>query len=218
MDGGLTQYNPLRGKVISLNGDSICAIGGGFGRIIAERNGMVYENVAECGASVTANTYSAVSGNQRIWLCRTIDRMRPDADYVILEGGVNDAALGVPMGTISDGYGAELDDTTYVGAFESMLRQVILRYPGKKIGYVTVHKMTPGYDSSNTENSYYYASLACCKKWGIPVCDLNIACPPLEAIPQLRAAYTNDGDGWHPTEEAYRLFYCDKIEAWMKTL
>lgn len=26
------------------------------------------------------------------------------------------------------------------------------------------------------------------------------------------------GDGWHPNEEGYKKYYCDKIEAWLKTL
>jgi hypothetical protein len=42
---------------------------------------------------------------------------------------------------------------------------------------------------------------------------------------EVRNTYTapsssnpNVGDGWHPNEEGYRKYYCDKIVAWMETL
>ena len=35
---------------------------------------------------------------------------------------------------------------------------------------------------------------------------------------QLLDDYTANGDGWHPNELGYTKYYCDKIEAWLKTL
>ena len=128
------EKNPLYGKKVSFLGDSICAGSeaegrylGGYGRIIAERNGMVYENVARGGATVTAKTYTS-EGVAKPWLCRMVENMSGDADYAIIEGGINDAwhwqSHGLEIGSISNGYTAELDDTTYYGAFESMLKQL----------------------------------------------------------------------------------------------
>jgi lysophospholipase L1-like esterase len=57
-----------------------------------------------------------------------------------------------------------------------------------------------------------------CKKWGVPVCNLAEDTAPLADIQALRDAYTTNADGTHPTEEGYIKFYCDKIEAWLKTL
>jgi lysophospholipase L1-like esterase len=211
--------NPLHGKTITFNGDSICAgagFAGGYGKIIAEANDMVYQNVAVGGGTVTAESYSG--SVKRHWICRTIENMNADADYAILEGGVNDAALRIPLGMLSDGYAAELDDTTFIGAFESMLKQVIVRFAGKKIGYIAVHKMTTKFDSRHVENSYYYAAKECCEKWGVPFLDLNTQIPPLNNIQQLREAFTADADGWHPNEDGYKAFYVPKIEAWLKTL
>lgn len=211
--------NPLHGKTITFNGDSICAgagFAGGYGKIIAESNDMTYQNVAVGGGTITAETYSGET--KRYWVCRSIESMNADADYAILEGGVNDAALRTPLGALSDGYSAELDDTTFIGAFESMLKQAIIRFAGKKIGYIAAHKMTAKYDSRYTENSYYYAAKECCAKWGVPFLDLNVQIPPLNNIATLREAFTADGDGWHPNEAGYRAFYVPKIEAWLKTL
>lgn len=211
--------NPLYGKTIVFHGDSICAGSGdtlgGYGKIIADRNGMSYQNIAVGGATITAEMYSQTSGNAYHWISRTIGNMDETADYAIVEGGLNDAWHASPMGAISDGFDSTLDDTTYYGAFESMLKQLILRFPGKKIGYIAVHKRAPDFDSRST-GDYYTAAVECCRKWGIPVCDLNTSVPPLGHMDFFIPTYTLDGS--HPTVEGYSKYYCDKIEAWLKTL
>ena len=213
--------NVLKGKFVALNGDSICygaGASGGYGKIIADRNGMGYQNVAVSGGTITAEQYRS-EGFARHWVCRTIDGMSADADYAIVEGGVNDASLGVDMGSITSGYTSELDDTTFCGAMESICKQLLTRFPGKKVGFVLVHKMTTKYSSTyNGEDNYYAVSKQILEKWGIPCCDLNLSVPPLNYIDSLKTAYTHNGDGWHPNEEGYLRYYCDKIEGWMRTL
>lgn len=208
------ETNPLKGKIISLNGDSIAAgagYQGGYGKIIAEENGMTYENVAVGGGTM------AYVGLNVHCISRTIGNMRADADYVILNGGGNDADSGVPLGALTTGYTATLDDTTFAGAFEQMLKTAIARFPNKKIGYVFIHKCAYLF-SSSVRDSYYDIAKAACEKWGIPYCDLNTQTPPLNYIDALKTAYTSNGDGYHPNEQGYRLFYVPKITAWMKTL
>lgn len=218
--------NPLYGKKVSFLGDSICAGSsestsylGGYGKIIADRNGMVYENVAHGGATVTAETYSRSTGNAKPWLCRMVANMSADADYAIIEGGINDGwdeTVKEKIGTISVGYNATLDDTTYYGAFESMLKQLVTKFQGKKIGYIAVPKIHSLYDSSQNAPNFYHIALECCAKWGVSVCDLNTITPPVEYLYDLGTEYT--ADGTHPTHEGYLKYYCDPIEAWMKTL
>ncbi len=221
--------NPLAGKFLALNGDSICAgsgYRGGYGKIIAEDNGMSLQNLAVGGATVSAENYYK-NGGRHHWICRTVECMNPDADYAILEGGVNDVALGVPLGQITEGYSEPLDDTTFCGAFESMLKQLLIRFAGKKYGYIAVHKMTDGYNSVKAaEGNYYHAAKQCCEKWAVPFLDLNISVPPFAYFAEdgdpllyaLRKQYTKKGDGWHPNEACYRQYYVPKIEAWLKTL
>lgn len=207
--------NILYGKKIALTGDSIChgaGFKGGYGKIIADRNNMKYQNVGVSGGTITAEQYSS-SGAKRFWICRSIENLDADADYVLLEGGVNDGSLAVPLGTITDGYDKSFVDTTYCGAFESMCKQTIERFAGKKIGFVIVHKMSPTYTTS-----YYDITIEMLKKWGIPYVDLHSDCPPLNYIPSLRAKYTYQSDGWHPNEEGYRKYYVDKIESFLRRL
>lgn len=208
---GENMSNPLTGKILSVNGDSICAgerYAGGYAGIIGTENGMTVQNIA-----VSGGTIANVSGHHCI--SGTISDMRSDADYVILEGGINDSSEGVTLGTISSGYDATLDTSTFSGAFETMLKAALNRFPTAKIGYIFVHKTNFGsFKSTDGANSYYGIAKAACEKWGIPYCDLNTLCPPIPFVDSL-LSYS---DGVHPTEDGYRLFYVPKITAWLKTL
>ena len=224
----MEQINPLWGKKVSLIGDSICAgsnestsYPGGYGKIIADRNNMVCENLGRAGSTITAETYSSTSGAAKGWICRMVDSMSADADYAIVEGGINDAWQhydhgDLEMGALSVGYNAALDDTTFYGAFESMLKKLVTKFQGKKIGYIAVPKMMDMYDSTRNAPNFYHAAMECCAKWGVSVCDLNSIVPPFEYIKTLGTVYT--ADGTHPTYEGYLKYYCDPIETWMKTL
>lgn len=224
----LGAYNPLYGKFLSVNGDSICqgaGYAGGYAKIIGENNAMTVQNIGVGGGTITAETYSDGS-TARHWICRTISNMNFDADYAILEGGVNDASLGIPLGAITANYISELDDTTYYGAMESCCKQLTTRFAGKKYGFILPHQMTTNYRVTNDEaTSYYWAVIKCCEKWGVPYLDLNKEVPPFAMFPStatdlyaLTQAYTHNGDGWHPNEAGYRKYYVPKIIAWMKTL
>ena len=217
---GLGSDNPLSGKVIALNGDSICygaGFKGGYGKIIADRNNMIYENIAVSGGTIATNTTDTNTGKNRHWISSTISNMREDADYVVLEGGVNDASSHVAIGEITTGYSSPLDNTTFCGALESTLKQALERFPGKKIGFIIVHKMCSEFNSSEGEN-YYHKAIQILEKWGVPYLDLNTKCPPLNYIPNLKKTYTHNGDGWHPNEEGYKKYYCDKIESFLISL
>lgn len=219
------KHSPLYGKKAAFNGDSICFganAEGGYGKLIAEKYNMTYQNVGVNGATFVSGLFR-ISGEPRHCICRTVVNMDEDADYIILEGGVNDASIStVELGTLSDHYNGEYDDTTFIGALETAFFQAYKRFPGKKIGYIAVHKMTERYNADIPEGSFYYAALKVCQKWGIPVCDLNKALPPFRyfeegsALYFLREKYVPDG--WHPNLAGYQEYYADKIAAWMETL
>lgn len=211
---GSSTTNPLSGKIASFNGDSICHApdaNGGYVAQIGANNNMTVQNVGMSGGTI-AN----VSGHHCI--SGSVSDMRSDADYVLFEGGVNDCDLSVPLGTISEGYTATLDDSTFAGAFETMLKSAIARFPTAKIGYIFIHKCYGGFESTDGANSYYGVAKACCEKWGIPYLDLNTIAPPLRYVDSLRTAYTLNGDGIHPNEDGYRLFYTPQITAFMQTM
>ncbi len=222
----------LYGKKLSCNGDSICAgagASGGYATIIGDMYNMTVQNIGVNGGTITAEVYKSDGVTARHWICRTIENMDADADYAIVEGGVNDSSLAVPLGAITSDYGDTLDDSTFYGAFESMLKQLLIRFAGKKIGYIAVHQMSLNFRASNEkETSYYWAAKLCCEKWGVPFLDLNTTVPPFglirnttsqaELYANTRELYTYNADGWHPNEEGYKKYYVPKIVAWLKTL
>lgn len=218
------EYNPLIGKKLSVNGDSICAgagFAGGYAKIIGKRNNMTVQNIAVNGATITSGT--TIGGSNRHWISTSIVDMDTDADYIILEGGINDdeTIIGAnKIGTINPtDYTGPFDTTTFCGALDYMFQQAYERFPGKKIGFIIVHKVVQMFNSSTeyANNRYPYVVQAC-KKWGIPYIDLNSTTAPLGYIASLKSAYTDNGGGWHPNEAGYKAYYVPKIEAWMKTL
>ena len=218
--------NPLYEKKISFNGDSICqgiSASGGYGVIIATENEMEYQNIGISGGTICGDTYYPGGETPRHWISRTIQNMDSDSDFAIVEGGVNDMWNGLTLGTLSVGYDAALDDTTFYGAMESVCKQLTTRYAGKKYGFIIVHCVDTGwyYKTSN----YYKAIIECCNKWGVPFIDLNLLVPPLGLFPQsatalyaIRSQYTYNADGCHLTQDGYKKFYTDKITDWLKSL
>jgi len=209
------QTNPLYGKIISLDGDSIAAgygYTGGYGKIIADRNNMTYENLSVGGASVAIGTTAPH------FLSTSIASMRADADYAIIEGGINDSAYIVAgtltVGTLSADYVSVLDTTVFATAFEAMLKALVTRYRDKKYGYVFIHNSKADDHVWNTGmRPLMFQALA---KWGVPYLDLQTLLPPIGRVESWNLAYTIDGI--HPNEKFYREMYAPKIESWMKTL
>ena len=207
--------NPLNGKIAVFTGDSICegyGYTGGYAGIIGEENNMTIQNLGVGDGCIAP--YSDSQG-ARFVISTSIANMRSDADYVILEGGCNDAGYEVPLGSLTSGYNDTLNTNTFAGAFENMLKSAIAKFPDAKIGYIFIHKCEPNFDSSTT-GSYYNIAKAACEKWGIPYCDLNTQIPALGYIADLRSTYLVDA--FHPNELGYRTFYVPKITAFMKTM
>lgn len=212
--GGSSSSNPLKGKIASFTGDSLCAgagYTGGYAGIIGTDYDMTVENIGTSeGTIVRYQSYFCIS--------ESISSMRSDADFVMLEGGGNDAWYGtsvIPLGTLSSGYSATLDTTTFAGAFENMLKSAIARFPNAKIGYIFPHKCIANFDMPS--GAYHTLAISALEKWGIPYLDLNIMTPPLGYIDDLKSTYTA-GDGIHPNEAGYRTFYVPKIVAFMQSM
>ena len=127
--------NKLYKKKIVWDGDSICAGSSRFGSWatrIAEKNQMEFKNYAVGGGTVTEEVFSEKLQGNRHSVSATLDTMYreyPDADFVILEGGTNDAdLLGLAvspeqtarLGSFEeDDYSGEYDTKTFCGALES---------------------------------------------------------------------------------------------------
>lgn len=248
----MDNQSKLYGKTIIWNGDSICA-GKAFddsrdddawaGRI-AKRNLMIYKNYAVGGGTITENVMFASKGKLRHSVSATLDTMYeeyPDADYVIIEGGTNDADL---LGNFIRGtdtarfgvfdpcdFGGEYDKDTFSGALESVFFRATRYWSGKKIAFIVAHKMGAhlgGFTSeTNNRRIYFERAIEICKKWGIPYLDLW---ERSYLNPKLKWMYDNEktpdenvalgsfyADGQHLTAKGYELT-ADIIDSWIKTL
>ena len=88
-----------------------------------------------------------------------------DADMVIFNGGMLDA-WGSTLGSASSGYDAQLDTSTFCGAFEE-----ILRYLRVTKGVYTVFMTTYRLPTAPDLGNYMDKALELCRKWGVPVID-----------------------------------------------
>lgn len=239
--------NILFGKIAIFDGDSICASGtdssgkGSWAGRIGNRNSMIWHNYGVGGGTITDETYS--ESNKRHWVCENVDKMYadyPNADYIIFEGGTNDADLlgdaitSTPerFGTFNlKDYSGSYDATTFCGALETMFFKAINYWATKKIGYIVAYKMgksNNGYtkDVSN-RRKYFDVAMQICDKWGIPYINLWDGC---YMNPSLTVCYDSSLtpeenrlagklilDGQHPTPAGYD-YITPMIEAWMRTL
>ncbi len=239
--------NKLYGKTIIWNGDSICQGGsekGNWATRIAKWNSMTYKNYAVGGGVITEGAPKSVrTGLPRHSVSETIDLMYeeyPDADYIIIEGGTNDADLigdafhgasNTRLGCydIAD-FSGEYDRRTFTGALESVFYRATKYWSGKKIGYIVAHKM--GIPAVSTcyynRRLYFDRAVEICKKWGIPYIDLWNTCYLNPSLPWMydqtkTSQELNDEnvcfyvDEQHLSSRGYDVT-ADIIDAWLKTL
>lgn len=215
------QRSKLFGKKIVLNGDSICyGVGsaGGFISIIAEQTGCIYDNNAVGGATV-----SYAEGSTAHIICNDVENMADDADLVCFEGGINDYWANRELGscdtTSKTRFADEVDNTTFIGALESIFRQALEKWVGVPICYVITHSILNTGIEQNTVGytckDYHDAIVTVCNKYGIPYCDLFLESGMNTAIELYKDNFTigSDGtpDGVHPNKAGYTKYYVPKI-------
>ena len=223
------KINPLKGKRLFVDGDSICygaGYTGGYAKIIGDKYGMTVVNLAVSGGTIASNTYFS-DGSRRHWIANNLNGLGNDFDYYIIEGGFNDAGNNVnpnesaftdEISTI-----APTDLTTTVGAMEKICYELTVNHAGKKIGFIFPHKIDN--DEWKEKNNYGYnwgdykaLQKKILKKWGVPFIDIAECGGLNTTFTSLANAYTNNGDKVHPNYKGYTEFYVDKIVSWLKSL
>lgn len=233
--------NVLYGKIAVFDGDSIgqgSGTDGNWAKVIGPANNMDWHNHSVGGGTITAEIYNS-SGSPRHWVSRYIDTIHtnyPSLDYLIFEGGTNDADLlrseiDTKFGEldIAD-FSGNYDDSTFTGALDTLFFKATSYYPSARIGYIVAQRMgsaSGGYGENNNRRKFFLRAIEVCKKWGIPYIDLWDGCP---LNPRLKCYYDSSLDaqgnrdagkayidGQHLTATGYAIV-SSKIEAWMRTL
>ena len=157
----------LTGYKIGLDGDSICYgknNNGGYSKILEDDYGADCENLGVSGGTIASGTYYDPD-TPRHWICDSVANISSDNDYIIVEGGINDVINNVPLGSISSGYNATLDTSTFYGALETIAKTLITTFTGKKVAFLIVHKIRD--QLSSPAGDYYKAIIEVMDKWGV---------------------------------------------------
>ena len=227
----VSEYFPLRTDLSLYRrsaifvGDSICAAKphnncesfyyrGWAGRI-GEANDMRYCN-AGLGGYAVSSVINHVYGQI---VEQLLEHEGESYDYVIMQGGVNDAWHKAPVGKVSaEGTAPEsFNQATFAGGLEYLFYTAKRLFPDANYGYImNFPTPTSPYGRTADMEEYYAEAKKICEKWNIPYLDLyhdtDFAYNVLK-VDQLVNFY----DEVHPNAAGYDLLY-PKIEAWMDSL
>lgn len=195
------------------NGDGTYGESYGWAELLKESNPLaIVKNYGQGGTTIAKRSDRTDSILERIDKMHTEN---PNADYIIFEGGVNDCYSNVPLGEITSDYNSLFDESTFCGALESLLKQAIVKWKGKKICYIVTFKV-PTADYANF-SEYMKKAKEICEKWSIPYIDLYTQSGMEYHIKEIATAYSYGGGGLHPNIEGYKLTI-PKIAEFIKSL
>ena len=229
LEDARTRGSILNSKLIAYNGDSICesrveqgtaSNGGAYAKLIADYVGGTYENRAVSGGILASAVPSG--SNPARFVVSDVTNMSNSADLICFEGGYNDYARNVPLGTVTEesDLTGTLDTTTICGALESIFRQAIVKWTGKPICFVIVHKVQNSYYTANTAGytfkDVHDKIVDICNKYSIPYYDACLHSGLNGHDSTLSTAYLNsndtgNADGTHPNEAGYRRYYVPQL-------
>ncbi len=211
--------NPLKGRTFLTVGDSLCAAANdayvgnaeigymkGWARRIRDIFGAKVTNSSKGGSTLCTEAMSTEQ-DTGLYIFNQLNQHSGDKnfDYILLEGGVNDANTdyNAPIGTI-DPYSydpADFDTTdTMAGGMEWTIYNAIKDHGDTAaFGYIALYEM-PAKKFSNSKN-HLEAAMAICDKWGIPYVDFYNE--PIEGFDAASGAHTSDG--CHAIAEGYDL-------------
>ena len=140
-------------------------------------------------------------------------------DYVIMEGGTNDAWDKCTVGTVADSYDPkDFDITTFAGGLEELFYNAYQRFPGARMGFIITYKMPLATENGNVSQMEPIANISIdiCKKWNVAYLDLY---HDDYVNNELLEVYTTNylRDTVHPSSAAYDRL-SPYIEQWFKTL
>ncbi|WP_163199114.1 MULTISPECIES: SGNH/GDSL hydrolase family protein [Bifidobacterium] len=125
--------------------------------------------------------------------------MDPDADIVLVFGGVNDFNYGLPLGGMGD-----TDVRCFFGAVDTLIRGLVHRYPDADIVFMTSaktggvdHGHFPAFFDHNAaglqQADYADAMKRVCAWYGVPVIDMFNESGMSALTPEHQPAYLPDG-------------------------
>ena len=176
---------------------------------IGEANDMEYHNASKPSISISTSRkiqYGTVLG--QLELCKD-----KSADYVIMQGGVNDASDRAPVGTVSSSKDPSTFYTfTFAGGLEELFYYAKTWFPDATYGFI-INYAVPSFSKAADMSEYVAVAKQVCEKWEIPYLDLyndTDFCQNVLKVTEKTYLF----DNLHPNAAGYDLL-APKIEAWM---
>lgn len=214
--------NPLYKKSVLFVGDSI-------GEAVCEWNSPDYGNtVGWAGRIIHWNEMSglnACKGGASIGDCRgenivinqLIANKNNEYDYVIIEGGGNDAWDSAPVGEVTEGFDGPFDTASFGGGLEATFKYAFENYKNAAFGFIIIYQTPSSQFGRMSDMSEYFAlAKKICDKWKIPYLDLYFDEDFNKNI-MKSATPENIPDTVHANSSGYNII-SPMINDWMKTL
>ncbi len=214
--------NPLYKKSALFIGDSLCQamyeqnikdFGPAFGWAgrIMEQNEMTGFN-----GGISAASLSDCRGANVI-IAQLNKQIGKDFDYIIVEGGVNDAWENAPVGEIAKDFEGPFNPKTMAGSLEHIFKTARDNFKGAKLGYIIAYQMPSAPVESLWDMSAYFdMAKEICKKWDVPFLDLYT---DEDFNKNEMKTHTQEClyDFIHPNTKGYNTI-TPRINDWMKTI
>lgn len=205
---------------IAFFGDSITA--GGYPELIASITGATVANYGVGAATVVSGVADVTH------IVEQIAAYTGNDDIICISGGYNDYWKRVPLGVLTEGYQAQLDTNTLIGALETIFRKLLTDHPTAKLYYVITHKAAGVESKENdlglTFTDYHDAIVSVLEKYSIPVYDAfadssfvtSTGSDWGQSLTDLYTYGSNGPDGVHPNEDGYLKYYVYQIIGMME--
>jgi lysophospholipase L1-like esterase len=202
------EQSELRGLKWNVMGDSISSIsyanGHPYWYHLANQYDMTVRNYAKSGAWISKGGDQTIS---EVW-----ETMNDDADMITVFAGTNDNLSVNPLGVMSD-----RTNTTFYGALHVLYSGLINKYPGKKIGIISIMSRSGYYPNDDSVwDKKNKAILEVAAYYNLPVFKAHEELGLSANIPIYREKYIEDG--LHPNEAAHRDIIARRLKSWLESL
>ena len=216
----------IRGKKIAFLGDSITegvgpsVIDNVYWKVLERNTGALCYGFGVSGSRIAAQRVPGPYPESEVNFVTRADDMIPDADIVVVFGGVNDFAHGdAPFGCHND-----RTDATFCGAVHVLMEKLMERYPNGQVVFMTplhyefeddVGINHYGVRRCGNLQRYVDAIMEAAAFYGIPVLDLFRTSSIQPKVPFNKQL--NMPDGIHPND-AGNARVAARLEGFLKSL